>query len=65
MQDHLKNRLSEVELINGFVAHESEKRGRKAPANAAVAEITRRIHAHELKPEPANMRLVAEMLGKA
>lgn len=62
LQDHIKGRLSEVDMINGFVAEEAQKRGRKAPANAAVAEITRRIHARELKPEPANMELVAKLM---
>ena len=58
LQDLLKGRASEVELINGFVVEESLRRGRSAPANARVVEITRRIEAGELKPAPENMGLV-------
>jgi 2-dehydropantoate 2-reductase len=63
LQDHLKGRYSEVDQINGYVADESEKRGLKAPVNRAVTEITKRIHAGELKPDPANVRLIKEALG--
>jgi len=62
LQDHLKGRYSEVDQINGYVADESEKRGLKAPINRAVTEITRRIHAGELKPDPANVTLIEEAL---
>ena len=62
LQDLLKGRASEVDMINGFVAEESQRRGRPAPANARVTEITRRIEAGELKPTPANMALA---LGKS
>jgi hypothetical protein len=44
-------------MINGLVVQESERRGRSAPANARVAEITRKIEAGELKPTPENMTL--------
>jgi 2-dehydropantoate 2-reductase len=63
LQDHLKGRYSEVDLINGYVAKESEKRGLAAPVNRAVTEITRRIYAGEIKPDPANVRLIREALG--
>jgi 2-dehydropantoate 2-reductase len=63
LQDHLKGRYSEVDQINGYVADESEKRGLKAPVNRAVTEITKRIHAGELKPDPATVRLIKEALG--
>jgi 2-dehydropantoate 2-reductase len=62
LQDHLKGRYSEVDRINGYVADESEKRGLKAPVNRAVTEITRRIHAGELRPDPANVKLIHEAL---
>jgi len=62
LQDHLKGRYSEVDQINGYVADESEKRGLQAPVNRAVTEITRRIHAGELKPDPANVKLIQEAL---
>jgi 2-dehydropantoate 2-reductase len=63
LQDHLKGRLSEVEMINGLIVEASIKRGREAPANAAVVAVTKRIHAGELKPGPANMAIVNAMLA--
>jgi len=63
LQDHLKGRYSEVDQINGYVAGESEKRGLKAPVNRAVTEITRRIHAGEIRPDPANLALIREALA--
>jgi 2-dehydropantoate 2-reductase len=63
LQDHLKGRYSEVDQINGYVADESEKRGLKAPVNRAVTEITKRIHAGELKPDATNVALIREALG--
>ncbi|MDE0539865.1 MAG: hypothetical protein OXH94_14205 [Rhodospirillales bacterium] len=62
LQDHLKGRYSEVDLINGLVAEESAANGGTAPANAAVTEITAKIHAGELKPDPANLQLALEMM---
>ena len=57
LQDFLKGRASEVGMINGLVVEESERRGRAAPANARIAEISRQIEAGTLKPSPANMAL--------
>jgi 2-dehydropantoate 2-reductase len=63
LQDHIKGRLSEVNDINGMIVAESEKRGMAAPANAAMVEVTRRIHAGELKPDPANLQLAIALAG--
>jgi 2-dehydropantoate 2-reductase len=63
LQDHIKGRLSEVDMINGLVVAESEKRGMAAPANAAMVEVTRRIYAGQLKPDPANLQLAIELAG--
>lgn len=63
LQDHLKGRLSEVDEINGFVVAEGAKRGIETPANAALVEVTRRIYAGDLKPDPANFQLALELAG--
>ena len=63
LQDHLKGRYSEVDMINGLVAEEFGRRGLSAPANTAVAEITRRIQSGELEPDPANLDLVRQRLA--
>lgn len=63
LQDHLKGRYSEVDQINGFVAEESDKRGLKAPVNRMIVDITQRIYSGELKPDPANVKLIREAMG--
>jgi 2-dehydropantoate 2-reductase len=62
LQDLLKGRASEVDMINGLVVEESGRRGYAAPANARVVEIVRRIEAGALRPDPANM---AKAIGPA
>jgi len=57
LQDHLKGRYSEVDLINGLVAEESAAKGGSAPVNAVVTLITKRIESGELKPDPSNLEL--------
>jgi len=59
LQDLLKGRHSEVDIINGLVVEESERRGYAAPANARVAAIVRQIEAGALKPDPANLAKAA------
>jgi 2-dehydropantoate 2-reductase len=63
LQDHLKGRYSEVDIINGLVVEENRKRGKPAPANAAIVEITRRIQSGELRPEPGNMAIAKTLLA--
>lgn len=63
LQDHLKGRHSEVGLINGLVVEESEARGMAAPYNKVVADITQRIEAGELAPDPSNLELARRMLA--
>jgi hypothetical protein len=63
LQDHLKGRYSEVDLINGLVVEEASRRGKAAPANAVIVELTRRIQDGTLKPDPSNLALAQEMLA--
>lgn len=62
LQDHMKGRLSEIDLFNGQVAEECHKQGRPSPVSDAIVEINREIHAGRLKPDPANLDLVFEKL---
>jgi 2-dehydropantoate 2-reductase len=62
LQDHIKGRLSEVDLINGFVVEEGRTRGIPTPANEAMVEMTRRIFMGELKPNPRNLAAALELL---
>ena len=63
LQDHMKGRLSEVGLINGFIAQEGRKHGIETPANAAMVEATRRIYEGELKRDAVNLRLAMQLAG--
>ena len=62
LQDHIKGRLSEIDLINGFVVEEGRKRGIPTPANATLVEMTRRIFAGELKPDRSNLGIALDLL---
>ena len=62
LQDHMKGRLSEIDLINGFVVEEGRQRGISTPANETLVEITRRIYAGELKPDPSNLKIAMALL---
>jgi 2-dehydropantoate 2-reductase len=63
LQDHLKGRYSEVDLINGLVVEEGVKNGQPTPVNAAVTEITRRIQSGELEPDPSNLARALELVN--
>lgn len=61
LQDHIKGRFTETDMINGLVVGEGRRFGQATPVNAAVCEITRRISTGELKPDPANLSLAQEL----
>ena len=63
LQDWMKGRHSEVDDINGLVVSESTRLGRRAPVNAAVAELGRRIERKTLTPDPANLALLRQLAG--
>jgi 2-dehydropantoate 2-reductase len=64
LQDHMKGRLSEIDVINGLVVQEGRKRGIATPANEAIATVTRRIHAGELEPHLSNLKIAIELAGR-
>lgn len=63
LQDHMKGRYSEIDLINGLIADESAKNGRPTPVSDVLVDLSRRIHAGELEPDPANLDLIRQRLG--
>lgn len=65
LQDWMKGRHSEVDDLNGLVAAEAKRVGRSAPVNAAIAELAHRIEKGSLKPDPANLRLLQDLVAKA
>jgi 2-dehydropantoate 2-reductase len=65
LQDWMKGRHSEVDDLNGLVAAEARRVGRAAPVNAAITTIAHRIEKGNLKPGPANLRLLQELVAQA
>jgi len=63
LQDHMKGRKSETDLINGLVVDEGARFGIATPANKAIVDLTHRIEAGTLKPDPRNMELIVEAMS--
>lgn len=63
LQDHMKGRRCETEMINGLVAEACKKNGRPAPVCEVIVELARQIHAGELKPGLANLDLARQRLA--
>ncbi len=63
LQDHMKGRLCETDMIQGLVAEECRKNGRPAPVCDTIVELSRQIHAGELKPDLANLDLIGQPLA--
>ena len=64
LQDHLKNRKSEVDNINGWVVEEQKKLGKAAPVNAAIVKISAQIKRGEIDPGVANLDLLKTLLAR-
>ena len=62
LQDHLKGRYSEVDMINGLVAEESMLSSKSAPANTAIAKVTKKIQDGDLQPDPAYQELAVDLM---
>jgi 2-dehydropantoate 2-reductase len=60
LQDWMKGRHSEVNDLNGTVVGEAKRLGLKAPVNAAIVEMALEIESGRLKPDPGNIRRLAE-----
>ena len=62
LQDLMKGRKSEVDVINGLVVDEAARYGLDAQANKVIVDLTHEIEAGRLKPGPENMTLILERL---
>ncbi len=60
LQDYMKGRYSEVDMINGLVAEECRKNGRLAPVSDVIVDLSRQIDLGDLKPGLANLDLVRQ-----
>ena len=63
LQDLMKGRYSEVDLINGFVADTCRQNGRPAPVSDAIVQVARRIHRGQLQPGPGNLSIIKGLAG--
>ncbi len=63
LQDHMKNRKSEVGDVNGWVVEEQDKLGKSAPVNAAILEVSARIKRGEVEPGPENLELIKTLVA--
>ena len=62
LQDLLKERPTEVEFFNGFVAAEGKRAGLRVPVNAAVAAMIREA---EAKRRPISLDALPDILARA
>ena len=63
LQDHMKGRKSETDIVNGLVVEEGARFGIAAPANQVIVDLTHEIEAGRLKPDPKNMELILQRLA--
>lgn len=54
-QDMVKGRRTEIDFLNGFVVRKGEEIGIRAPANAALTDLVRRVERGELQPDPRHI----------
>jgi 2-dehydropantoate 2-reductase len=64
LQDMLKGRRTEIDMINGLVVEELSKLGRVAPYNAAVMEVGNMIVSGELSPKPENINILKKIIRR-
>lgn len=64
LQDHRKGRLSEVDLINGWVSEGGRKLGISTPVNDMIVEMTTKIHDGSLHPSQQLVIEIIQSLGK-
>jgi 2-dehydropantoate 2-reductase len=55
LQDHLKGRLSEVNLINGLIYEEGKRFGIDCAYNKRIVDMTKDIKNGNIKPSPSNV----------
>ena len=61
-QDFLKGRRTETNSLNGHIARKGREKNIATPANDAIVELCGRIERGELKPDRANVAIIAKML---
>ena len=54
-QDMLKGRRTEIDYINGFIVEQGARVGIKAPTNAALTAVVKRVERGEIPASPENL----------
>jgi ketopantoate reductase len=65
LQDHLKERYSEVDQLNGLVVKKGQAAGVATPLNAAVTAVTQQIQKGDLKPDRSNLEVLNKLMAEA
>ena len=62
LQDHMKGRYSEIDMINGLVSMESKKYSKNTPVTDIIVDLTHQIYSGDLKPDKNNLDLISKRL---
>jgi 2-dehydropantoate 2-reductase len=65
LQDHLKGRRSEVDLLNGLIVKKGLEAGIPTPLNQGITSISKEIEKGRLKPNPNNLSMLEDMIRSA
>lgn len=63
LQDHLKERRSEVGFMNGLVVRKGKEAGVPTPLNQEITSLTQKIERGMLKPGLENISIVEKLIG--
>ncbi len=62
LQDHIKGRRSEVELLNGLVVRKGKEANVPTPLNEAIASLDKQVEQGTLKPDLSNLALLEKLI---
>ena len=65
LQDVLRNRRTEIDYLNGYVAERGREVEVATPVNDVIVEVVRSFAVGEIQPDPENLRLIHERLPAA
>jgi len=63
LQDHMKGRRSEVELLNGLVVRKGKEAKVPTPLNETIASLDKQIEQGILKPDRSNLKILENLIA--
>lgn len=63
LQDHIKGRRSEVELLNGLVVRKGKEAKVPTPLNEAIASLDKQVEQGALKPDLSNLPMLEQLIS--